>query len=133
MQTNTGVIGSGQESALHRQLIQMRPLSASASLVFCVVVTSNRLFLTILSHQRLFIYQTVAHTQRASLMRERAHTQSQTPKRHLQTRAKSSTCLRMTGVSAAVSHLISRLHENLFVQDRVCNNKPASLRELSRD
>lgn len=54
---NTSVIGLGQESFLHRQPRprQIRPLSASASSVSGVVVTSNAGFLTRLSHPHLFI------------------------------------------------------------------------------
>lgn len=52
---NTSVIGLGQESVVHRQPRQMRPLFASASSVSGVVVASNVDFFSILSCPRLFI------------------------------------------------------------------------------
>lgn len=52
---NTSVIGLGQESVVHRQPRQMRPLFASASSVSGIVVASNVDFFSSLSCLRLFI------------------------------------------------------------------------------
>lgn len=129
LRRNTSVIGLGQESPLHRQHTQMRPLSASASSVFSIVVTSNLLFspscfirvcsFTGHPHSGSFV-----NTQTSKDICKLALSPPPVTEWHEWVRQ---WCQRER---TTVSHLISRLHENLFVLDRVCNNKPASLREF---
>lgn len=123
----TGVIGVGQESTLHRQSRQTRPLSASASSVFGVAMTPNALFSPAC---RLFIFK-----KKGQLTPERACKHPKTSANWALSpppvTAWHEWVRRRQCEHATTSHLISGLHENLFVLDRVCNKEPASLREFS--